>query len=214
MGARVAGNFCGVALALCIVRMECGAGTARRELDWTSVRHRWIWLHDLCGGTRRAETCAYVEGWTCEIMDEGTSVAWIARTAIDFVSWRVSFWRDADANSDVVADHYRGERRLWRAAATFHSQKDDSGYSAGNHLRRNFSCASATTRRSRPGDRSTLRHSGTGKRLLRRGPARGRIYSAPADRGECRAIAHFGCGKHGSLHGRRGAVGQLLRCDV
>jgi len=48
----------------------------------------------------------------------------IAELAHDFVSRRISFWRDADAGADVAADHYGGERIVWRGAAALRAAGD------------------------------------------------------------------------------------------
>src|SRR5258708_37780600 len=109
-----------------------------------------IWIHDFCSGIGRTETCSYVASGPRESMDARAPLAGAVIAAYNLVSWRIPFWRSADAGADVVADYYRGERRLWRAAAEFYSKKDDGGYSSGNDLRRDFSCAGIITRRSGP----------------------------------------------------------------
>src|SRR5439155_15136387 len=148
MGACFAGNFRGVARAVRALCVERSAGTARRERDWTSVRRDWFWVHDFCGGVGCAEACSYVEARPCEIVDERTSVARIARASVDLISWWISFRWDADTDSDVAADRYRGERGLRRAATEFHSEENDRRHSPGNDLRRDLSRAGIIARRS------------------------------------------------------------------
>src|SRR5438128_8901386 len=148
MGAGFAGNFRDVPCAVCALCVERSARSARRKRDWTCVRSDWFWFHDFCGGVGCAEACSYVENRPCEIVDEGTSVAWTARASTDFISWWISFRRDVDTNSDVAADRYGGERSLRRAATEFHSEENDRRHSPGNDLRRDLSRAGIIARRS------------------------------------------------------------------
>src|ERR1700739_3740489 len=117
MGACFAGNFCGIACALCVLCTERTARAARWERGWTSVRRGWFWVHDFCRGTRSTQTCPDLAARAREIVDEGALVAWAACTSIDLIPRWISFWRDTDANSDVAADDYGGERHLRRVVA-------------------------------------------------------------------------------------------------
>src|SRR5437773_7560882 len=148
MGAGCVQNFGEVACAVCALYVERSVRSARRKRDWAAVRSDWFWFHDFCGGVGRAQACSYVENRPCEIVDEGTSVAWTARASVDLISWGISFRRDADTNSDVAADRYGGERSLRRAATEFHSEENDRRHSPGNDLRRDLSRTGIIARRS------------------------------------------------------------------
>src|SRR6266478_4162639 len=146
MGTRLAGNFCGGTSYVFPGGLACPTGATGRECDWIDFWRIGICIHDFCSGIGRAETCSYVASGPRESMDARAPLAWAIVAAFNLVSWRIPFWRDADASADVAADCYRGERRLWRAAAEFYSKKNDGGYSTGNDLRRDFSCAEIVTR--------------------------------------------------------------------
>src|SRR5258708_5570401 len=109
-----------------------------------------VWVHDFFSGIGGTGACSYLARGARGSMDGRGPLGGAVVAAYNLVSWWIPFWRDADAGADVVADYYRGQRRLWRAAAEFYSKKDDGGYSSGNDLRRDFSCAGIITRRSGP----------------------------------------------------------------
>src|SRR5271165_5738547 len=105
MGDWFAGNFGGGAGALHFLCVECAAGAARWQRDWTLLRSGGIWFHDLCGGAGSAQAGSDVENRPRESLDARTSLAGTALAAADSVSWGISLWRDADAGADVAADY-------------------------------------------------------------------------------------------------------------
>src|SRR5579863_7040433 len=71
--------------------------TARRERSGLDVWRDWIRFHDFrraAGGTKARTDVA---DWASAGVDARAPVAGLAELAGDFVSWRISFWRDADA---------------------------------------------------------------------------------------------------------------------
>src|SRR5712671_5572111 len=130
MGAWVAGNFCGGCGGISVRNLDFAGWSARRQRDWVVFWRGGIRVHDFCGGTGSAQASANVAAGAGQSLDEGAFVARVAFATANFVSWRISFWRNADEGVDVAADHHRGQRSLWRRAATLHSAQNDGGRAA------------------------------------------------------------------------------------
>src|ERR1700739_1962282 len=99
MGACFAGNFCGIACALCVLCTERTARAARWVRGWTSVRRGWFWVHDFRRGTRSTQTCPDLAARAREIVDEGTLVAWGGCPFHYLNPRRILFWRGSEAES-------------------------------------------------------------------------------------------------------------------
>ena len=89
MGAGFAGNSCSGTGDLFVVRVECAAGTAGRERDWTFFWRGGVRVYDFCGVAGSAKTCTDMAAGARESLDERTFVAWAAGAANDFVSWGI-----------------------------------------------------------------------------------------------------------------------------
>ena len=109
-----------------------------------------IWVHDFRGAAGGAEAGANLADWARAGVDARAFVAGVAELAGNFISWGISFWRDADERADVAADYYRGERSVWGGAATLCATGDDDRREAGNDLRRDWKCAETAAGRSGP----------------------------------------------------------------
>src|SRR5580658_5687360 len=183
MGHRIADYGCGVygrVPGVCGARAGRATGRQRTRFDlWSD----WIRLHDFRGAARRTKARADMEDWTRPGVDARTPLARLLEFADDFVSWRISFWRNADERAHVVADHYGRERSVWRGAATLRTARDDLGREAGNDLRRNWECAESVARRSGSRRRGDLWAAGACEIRKRRWPTRGRIQRGADDGG-------------------------------
>src|SRR5215831_5827130 len=149
-------DFCGVPGDLYSV---C-ADSAKRA-DWRKRAGAGVWdcgicVHAVCGGAGGKKTSADLETGTSAGLDARALVARVFGVTADFVSWWISFWRNADARFDVADDYYGCQWRLWRGAAKLFTTVDDKGRTARNDLRRNRACTALAARRSRSCDGSPL----------------------------------------------------------
>src|ERR1700675_341280 len=147
MGNRIARDFCRVHRRVRGVCGECAERTERRQRAWFGFWSDRIRVHDFCGAAWGAKTRACLEDWSGASVDARALVAGIAELAGDFISWGISFWRDAHQRIDVAADYYGCERPVRGGAATLRAARDDDRRQAGNDLRRNRKCAETAARR-------------------------------------------------------------------
>src|SRR5690242_14783817 len=140
-------------------------------------------------------------------MDARAFVAGTFDAALDFVSWRISFWRAANQRTDVAIDCYGGERGIWSTPAERASEADDNGIATGNDLRRDWACAPPAGGGSGTSGESLVREFPGAEPFARarRGSQRaasGRVHGTAANRAQRSAAANFGRGERGSERGR------------
>src|SRR5258708_4188720 len=204
MGAWVTGNFFGGSGSISVRNMDFAVWSTGRQRDWIIFWRGGIRVHDSCGSTGSAQESADLAAGACQGLDEGALVAGFAFATADFVSWRIPFWRNADAGVDVAADHHRGQRSLWRGAATLHSAQNDGGRAVGDDLRRDCQRTPVVGSGGQSQCGNALWKVSVEKRNPRRAGWLGRdaasrwVYGVAANCGERRAAANFGGGQCGS----------------
>src|SRR5580704_10313433 len=194
------------------LRGVCDARTgraARRKRAGLDVWRNWIRFHAFRGAAGRTKTGSDMADWTSAGVDARAPMARLAELAHDFVSRRISFWRDVDARSDVAADYYGSQRSVWRGAATLRAASDDHGCEAGDDLRRNRQRAKAAAGRGGSQRRSDLRAAGDWQIGERGSAARGRLQRG-ADNGDKQRRRGSRGGDGGAKRRRMRAFAKIL----
>src|SRR5580692_5221957 len=103
MGYRIARDVRGIHGRLRVLCSECANRAKRRERSGLDVWRDWLRVHDIRGAAGGAKTGARLANRARPGVDARALVAGFVELAVDSVSWRISFWRDANERLDVAA---------------------------------------------------------------------------------------------------------------